>query len=77
MVFPPEGGELYAALVALFGLCVGHPELLQVRVFVVRQLVAGFQSDQAADSSHYAGRGAGIMIVYVFDLGQGIRGGNR
>lgn len=72
MVLPPECGELLAALVALFGLGIGHPELLQVRVFVVGQGVV-LQCDLVADYRQDGRRSASVVRIDVFDYGKSRR----
>lgn len=67
MVFPPERSELLAALVALFGFVVGHPELAQISVFVVGQLVVALQCEQARENTR--GR-ASVMLIHVLDRWQ-------
>lgn len=39
MVLPAEGGKLLRTFVAFSGLRVGHPELMQLGVFIARQIV--------------------------------------
>lgn len=50
MMLPPERGEFQRTIVALLRLGIGHPELMQLSIFVARQIIL---REKSLDCEHF------------------------